>query len=47
MYDSGEGVAQDHAEAVIWYTLAAEQGLAAAQLNLGILRVLRKPNLFG
>ena len=26
---------QDHAEAVKWYRLAAEQGLAEAQLNLG------------
>ena len=27
---------QDYAEAVIWYRLAAEQGLAPAQRNLGV-----------
>ena len=26
MYDNGEGVPQDYAEAVKWYRLAAEQG---------------------
>jgi TPR repeat protein len=35
MYDKGQGVPQDYAEAVKWYRLAADQGLAAAQLNLG------------
>ena len=35
MYARGEGVPEDDAEAVRWYRLAAEQGLAAAQLNLG------------
>ena len=28
---------QDHGEAVRWYRLAAEQGLAVAQNNLGVL----------
>ena len=37
LYDSGEGVAQDHAEAAKWFRLAAEQGLAQAQLSLGFL----------
>ena len=35
MYDNGEGVPQDYAEAVRWYRLAAEQGNASAQFNLG------------
>ena len=37
MYDNGEGVPEDDAEAVRWYRLAAEQGTAAAQFNLGIM----------
>jgi uncharacterized protein len=28
MYDNGDGVIQDYAEAVKWYRLAAEQGNA-------------------
>ena len=37
MYDNGEGVPQNYAEAMRWYRLAAaEQGLASAQHNLGI-----------
>jgi TPR repeat protein len=35
LYDSGEGVPQDYAEARKWYRLAAEQGDASAQSNLG------------
>lgn len=35
MYDSGQGVAQNYAEAAKWYELAAEQGNVAAQTNLG------------
>ena len=35
LYDTGEGVPEDNAEAVKWYRLAAEQGLAEAQNNLG------------
>ena len=35
MYDNGEGVTQDYAEAVKWYRKAAEQGVADAQQNLG------------
>ena len=34
-YFDGEGVEQDYAEAVKWYRLAAEQGDAVAQNNLG------------
>ena len=37
MYDNGEGVPQDYAEAVKWYRLAAEQGDANAQYNLGLM----------
>ena len=37
MYDNGEGVPQDYAEAVKWYQLAAEQGHAKAQNNLGVM----------
>ncbi len=37
MYLKGEGVPQDHAEAVKWYRRAAEQGLAEAQFNLGLM----------
>jgi TPR repeat protein len=35
MLDNGDGVAQDYAEAVRLYRLAAEQGHAAAANNLG------------
>jgi clan AA aspartic protease (TIGR02281 family) len=35
MYNFGEGVPQDHAEAVEWLRKAAEQGQIAAQLRLG------------
>ena len=36
MYGAGRGVPQDDAEAVRWYRLAAEQGEASAQYNLGV-----------
>ena len=35
MYDFGQGVPQDYAQAVKWYRLAADQGDAKAQYNLG------------
>ena len=35
MYANGEGVPEDDAEAVRWYRLAADQGHAYAQHNLG------------
>ncbi len=35
MYRTGQGVAQDYAEAVKWWRKAAEQGDAKAQYNLG------------
>ena len=37
MYDTGEGVAQDAAEAVRWFRRAAEQRHARAQYNLGVM----------
>ena len=37
MYDNGKGVPKDAAEAVRWYRLAAEQGQANAQHNLGVM----------
>jgi hypothetical protein len=36
LYQDGNGVPQDHAEAVKWYRLSAEQGYANAQNNLGL-----------
>ena len=39
MYANGEGVPQDYAEALKLYRLAAEQGHAKAQTNLGMLYV--------
>jgi len=35
MYLNAQGVPQDYAQAVAWYRKAADQGLAAAQSNLG------------
>ena len=37
MYSKGQGVVQDYAEAVRWYRLAAQQGYARAQYNLGFM----------
>ena len=37
MYDLGRGVREDDAEAAHWYRRAAEQGLAKAQNQLGIM----------
>ena len=37
VYDNGDGIPQDHAEAVKWYRLAADQGHAIAQTNLGLM----------
>lgn len=36
VYDDGAGVPQDYTEAVRWYRLAAAQGYASAQGNLGV-----------
>ena len=35
MYDLGQGVPQDNGEAVHWYRLSANQGIAKAQVSLG------------
>jgi hypothetical protein len=37
MYAEGQGVPQDYKTAVKWYRLAAEQGNARAQGNLGAM----------
>lgn len=37
LYQQGEGVAQDHAEAFKWHMKAAEQGDTIAQNNLAAL----------
>jgi uncharacterized protein len=37
MYDHGRGMPQSYAEAVRWYRLAANQGIAIAQFKLGIM----------
>ena len=42
MYAKGEGVSKDAAEAVRWFRLAAEQGNAAAQSNLGLMYAIGK-----
>jgi TPR repeat protein len=39
IYQNGDGVPQDDAEAVKWYRKAAEQGLATAQSNLGMMLI--------
>ncbi len=37
MYKRGEGVPQDYQEALKWFRLAAEQGSAGDQFNLGLM----------
>ena len=37
MYDNGDGIPENDAEAVKWYRLAAEQGYLKAQFNLGVM----------
>ena len=37
MYANGRGVPENDKTAVKWYTLAAEQGYAKAQYNLGLM----------
>jgi TPR repeat protein len=37
MYAKGQGVPQDHAEAVKWFRKAADQGVAQAQSYLGAM----------
>jgi TPR repeat protein len=40
MHQNGQGVPQDYTEAARWYRLAADQGLADAQSNLGQMYTL-------
>jgi len=37
MYERGDGVAKDEAEAVRWYTRAADQGLAVSKFDLAFM----------
>src|SRR5262249_13531904 len=37
IYETGDGVPRNHAEAAKWYRLAADQGNAEAQLFLGLI----------
>lgn len=37
MYECGQGVTKNDAEALKWFQLAAKQGVAIAQRNLGAL----------
>ena len=37
LYEYGQGVPQDYSQALYWYGLAVEQGVATAQFNLGFL----------
>lgn len=37
LYETGKSVPQDYAQAVLWYSKAAEQNLAIAQYRLGVL----------
>ena len=37
MYESGQGVLRNDAEAISWYRKAAEQDDAVAQFNLGVM----------
>jgi TPR repeat protein len=39
MYDKGQGVPQNDAEAMRWYERAAEQGEPRAQYNLGLMHL--------
>ena len=36
-YDRGQGVPEDHAEAIKWYRKAADQGVPQAEYNLGLM----------
>ncbi len=37
MYDTGRGVPQSNEDALKWYRMAAKQGEARAQYNLGLM----------
>ena len=40
MYDYGEGIPENDAEAAKWYRLAAERGISDAQFHLGVMYLL-------
>jgi hypothetical protein len=40
MYEAGQGVARDFAEAAQWYRRAAESGIAHARFSLGVAYAL-------
>lgn len=42
MYDIGEGIAENDAEAIKWFRKAADQGHAKAQYNLGSMYAMAK-----
>jgi TPR repeat protein len=42
MYEYGQGVPQDYAEAVKWFRKAADQGYASALSNLGRMYTWRR-----
>ena len=42
MYENGRGVTQDYKEAVKWWRLAAENGYASSQSNLGMMHATGK-----
>lgn len=42
-YDKADGVPDNDEEAVRWYRLAAEQGLARAETSLGLMLYFGKP----
>ena len=37
MYEHGDGISQNYGEALKWYDLAAKQGDAKGQFNLGVM----------
>src|SRR5258705_383003 len=37
MYEKGQGIPQDYAEALKWYRKAADQGLVEAQYQVGLV----------
>ena len=41
VYEKGDGVAQNYAEAVKWFKFAGEQGYAEAQYKLGCITINR------
>ena len=42
MNDIGQGIPQNYSEALKWYRMAAEQGVADAQYNFGMMYAIGK-----